>query len=54
MSGQIDLGVSRITHDVLVWNTLADMAEGEARAELLAIRFANSESTLYLAKYFLF
>ncbi len=27
-----------------VWNVLADFADGESKAELLAIRFANSES----------
>ena len=30
-----------------VWNTLADMAEGEVSAELLAIRFSNTESMLF-------
>lgn len=27
-----------------VWTTQADFADGEAKAELLAIRFANAES----------
>lgn len=27
-----------------VWNTTADMSEGESQAQTLAIRFANSES----------
>ncbi len=30
-----------------VWNCAADFAEGEARQELLAIRFANSESNIF-------
>ena len=28
-----------------VWNTSADISDGEAVAETLAVRFANSEST---------
>lgn len=29
-----------------VWNTSADVSEGEPEAQTLAIRFANSESNL--------
>lgn len=29
-----------------VWNAAADVSEGEPEAQTLAIRFANSESTL--------
>lgn len=31
-----------------VYNTLADVSEGEARADLLAIRFASSERKIEL------
>ena len=30
-----------------VYSALADFSEGEAKAETLAIRFANTESNLY-------
>ena len=32
-----------------VWNTAADVSEGEAEAMTLAIRFANSDSTCLLS-----
>lgn len=32
-----------------VWTTQADFADGEAKAELLAIRFANAESRSFVA-----
>lgn len=35
-----------------VWNTSADVSEGEPEAQTLAIRFANSESKLVSLPYF--
>ena len=35
-----------------VYNTPADVSEGEARPELLAIRFANSERKLICLSFF--
>jgi len=32
-----------------VYNVTADVSDGEPAAETLAIRFANSESTLYIS-----
>lgn len=31
-----------------VWTTFADFAEGQAREELLALRFINSESKFFI------
>ena len=34
-----------------VYSALADFSEGEAKPELLAIRFANTESSLYFINF---
>jgi Ran-binding protein 1 len=37
-----------------VYSALADFSEGEARSELLAIRFANTESMTHFLPFFNF